>query len=45
MRNLRSHPTERRDHYRELTDKIIAALEVGNCAVAQTMGPECLRWI
>ena len=29
MRNLRSHPTQRRDHYQELTDKIIAALEAG----------------
>jgi hypothetical protein len=29
MRNLRSHPTQRRDHYQELTDKIIATLEAG----------------
>ena len=29
MRNLRSHPTQRRDHYQELTDKIVAALEAG----------------
>ena len=29
MRNLRSHSTQRRDHYQELTDKIIAALEAG----------------
>jgi antirestriction protein ArdC len=29
MRNLRSQPTQRRDHYQELTDKIIAALEAG----------------
>ena len=29
MRNLRSHPTQRRDHYQELTDKITAALEAG----------------
>ncbi|HEY1779645.1 MAG TPA: zincin-like metallopeptidase domain-containing protein [Roseiarcus sp.] len=29
MRNLRSHPTQRRDHYQELTDKIIAAIEAG----------------
>jgi antirestriction protein ArdC len=29
MRNLRSHPTQRHDHYQELTDKIIAALEAG----------------
>jgi antirestriction protein ArdC len=29
MRNLRSHPTQRRDHYQELTSKIIAALEAG----------------
>ena len=29
MRNLRSHPTQRRDHYQELTDKIIGALEAG----------------
>jgi antirestriction protein ArdC len=29
MRNLRSNPTQRRDHYQELTDKIVAALEAG----------------
>jgi antirestriction protein ArdC len=29
MRNHQSHPTQRRDHYQELTDKIIAALEAG----------------
>ena len=29
MRNLRSHPTQRRDHYQELTDRIIVALEAG----------------
>jgi antirestriction protein ArdC len=29
MRNLRSHSTQRRDHYQELTDKIVAALEAG----------------
>jgi antirestriction protein ArdC len=29
MRNLRTHHTERRDHYQELTDKIVAALEAG----------------
>jgi antirestriction protein ArdC len=29
MRNLRSQPTQRRDHYQELADKIIAALEAG----------------
>jgi antirestriction protein ArdC len=29
MRNLRSRSTQRRDHYQELTDKIIAALEAG----------------
>ncbi len=29
MRNFRSSPTQRRDHYQELTDKIIAALEAG----------------
>ncbi|MBV8797043.1 MAG: DUF1738 domain-containing protein, partial [Hyphomicrobiales bacterium] len=29
MRNFRSHPTQRRDHYQEPTDKIIAALEAG----------------
>ncbi len=45
MRNLRSHPTQRRDHYQELTDKIVAALEAGISAVAQTMGPERLRRI
>jgi antirestriction protein ArdC len=29
MRNFRSNPPQRRDHYQELTDKIIAALEGG----------------
>ena len=29
MRNFRSSPAQRRDHYQELTDKIIAALEAG----------------
>ena len=29
MRNLRSDPTQRRDHYQELTDRIIGALEAG----------------
>ena len=29
MRNLRSHPTQRRDHYQELTERIVAALEAG----------------
>jgi antirestriction protein ArdC len=29
MRNLRSQPAQRRDHYQELTDKIVAALEAG----------------
>ena len=29
MRNLRSNPAQRRDHYQELTDKIVAALEAG----------------
>jgi antirestriction protein ArdC len=29
MRNLRTHHTERRDHYQELTDKIVAALGAG----------------
>src|SRR6202142_2116214 len=29
MRNFRSHPTQRRDHYQELTDRIVAALEAG----------------
>jgi antirestriction protein ArdC len=29
MRNFRTHHTERRDHYQELTDKIVAALEAG----------------
>ena len=29
MRNFRSNPAQRRDHYQELTDKIVAALEVG----------------
>src|ERR1700729_4556985 len=37
MRNLRSHPTQRRDHYQELTDKIIAALEAG-------VAPWCRPW-
>ena len=29
MRNFRSSPAQRRDHYQELTDKIIAALDAG----------------
>ena len=29
MRNFRNSPAQRRDHYQELTDKIIAALEAG----------------
>jgi antirestriction protein ArdC len=29
MRNFHSNPAQRRDHYQELTDKIIAALEAG----------------
>jgi len=29
MRNLRSHSTQGRDHYQELTDRIVAALEAG----------------
>src|SRR5208282_603137 len=29
MRNFRSNPAQRRDHYQELTDKIIAALDSG----------------
>ena len=29
MRNARSNPAQRRDHYQDLTDKIIAALEAG----------------
>src|SRR5271157_1373168 len=29
MRNFRSNPAQRRDHYQELTDKIIAALGAG----------------
>jgi antirestriction protein ArdC len=29
MQNPRSHPTQRRDHYQELTDKIVAALAAG----------------
>ena len=45
MRNLRSHPAQRRDHYQELTDRVVAALEAGSRAVAQAMGPERLRWI
>jgi len=40
MRNLRSHPAQRRDHYQELTDKTITALEAGVAPVAQTMGPD-----
>ena len=36
MRNFRSHPAQRRDHYQELTDKIVAALEAG---VAPWRGP------
>jgi antirestriction protein ArdC len=29
MRHFRSNPAQRRDHYQELTDKIVAALEAG----------------
>jgi antirestriction protein ArdC len=29
MRNFRNNPAQRRDHYQELTDKIIAALDAG----------------
>jgi hypothetical protein len=29
MRNFRSNPAQRRDHYQELTEKIVAALEAG----------------
>jgi antirestriction protein ArdC len=29
MRNFRSNPAQRRDHYQELTDRIVAALEAG----------------
>jgi len=43
MRNFRGHPTQRRDHYQELTDKIIAALEAGVAPLAETMGPERLQ--
>ena len=38
MRNFRSSPAQRRDHYQELTDKIIAALEAGYSAVATAVG-------
>jgi N-terminal domain of anti-restriction factor ArdC len=39
MRNLRSYPTQRRDHYQELTDKIIAALEAGVVAWRRPWDP------
>jgi antirestriction protein ArdC len=29
MHNFRSNPAQRRDHYQQLTDKIVAALEAG----------------
>jgi antirestriction protein ArdC len=29
MRNFRKNPAQRRDHYQELTDKIVAALQAG----------------
>jgi antirestriction protein ArdC len=29
MRNFRKNSVQRRDHYQELTDKIVAALEAG----------------
>jgi antirestriction protein ArdC len=42
MRNAHKTSAQRRDHYQELTDKIIAALETG-AALATTMGQDRRR--
>ena len=42
MRNFRSNPAQRRDHYQELTDKIIAARS-RHSAMAATVGQDRLR--
>ncbi len=39
MRNFRSSPAQRRDHYQELTDKIIAALETGTAPWRRPWNP------
>ena len=43
MRNFRSSPAQRRDHYQELTDKIIAALETGTAPWRRPWNPERVR--
>jgi antirestriction protein ArdC len=40
MRNLRRSATQRRDHYQELTDKIIAALEAGTAPWRKPWSPD-----
>src|SRR5271166_5935746 len=40
MRNFRSSPAQRRDHYQELTDKIIAALEAGTAPWRRPWNPD-----
>jgi antirestriction protein ArdC len=40
MRNLRRSATQRRDHYQELTDKIIAALEAGTAPWRKPWNPD-----
>jgi antirestriction protein ArdC len=39
MRNFRSNPAQRRDHYQELTDKIVAALEAGTAPWSRPWDP------
>ena len=39
MRNFRSNSVQRRDHYQELTDKIIAALEAGTAPWRRPWNP------
>ena len=39
MKTFRAKPTERRDHYQELTDKIIAALEAGTAPWRRPWNP------
>jgi antirestriction protein ArdC len=40
MRNFRTSATQRRDHYQELTDKIIAALEAGTAPWRRPWNPD-----
>ena len=43
MRNLRRDPALRRDHYQELTDKVIAALEAGTAPWRKPWNPDACR--